>query len=1220
MVCFMRMAELFHIVMLRVCLAILAAIAAVVVFVWLRHVCRWLIRQLTPSMLAVFALIAAYTATVAQKGGRGGGTGTPEAPPGMNGNTGVLNLTDESLYFSDITVDANTVALAVRWPPGFCGDGTTIDLVSATSLVHSVWTWQNAHVVSAGETNWDVTVAREGNARFFKAVLRDSLTDMDDPDGDGLPNVYELHHGKNPWVADYASVSKLTVGEAEGDIPTIAAALARSGPYSVIEIAPGEYAGSGWSGVPLPGHPVLVTASGTRPVIRSDAFATFLLPYGTTEQTVLRNLCIDLGGRGGLRVGFWCGGNLPWSGMSSSATFEDVYVRMPNPDAHNYGWIFYRASTNRSVLTRCAVNASGARHAMGVFAIDPPPLVLENCTFPNFPSNSISTQGVALYLETTLKNYGGVLKEIGVDLSRAVFDESFTNALPLARFERGTNFFVRMESCLFPRTPLEHHAPDVLTTSYVMKGQMTWSGFPLVGSVAAMQGLGAFLPVENDPAVDTDDDGLYDYDEIYSRGTDPFLADSDGDGIPDCLEIRVGTSPTDPYSFKPVVTVVVTNTATLEYPVRVAWGCSQTGWDENGLACFANGFGTTNYVDIASQGAAYVKAYCDLNGNNEYDAAHDILLVRAIPPGSTPRISFCFGDVDEDGVSDEQERQEETDPYDDKNFRLVTTVNLESTDVATWLTNRVAWGFFPISWEMKDTESFTGASLEYLVDGVATNGELFVKVYRDLNTNGVYDAGVDAYVTNRLTRMDNGKEVTFKIGDSDRDGVGDSVEIGEGTNPLSKLDYCFNLSLTYTGVFQTTNALTFEASFGADRVYGPTVVEGKTWTYDFGHRVATMGEKVFVNVWDDANHNGSWDADETRNLLAINVTGHDMVVTNTLPYASFDRNYNEIPDWWEVQEGLDAEGVARRAYDDPDGDGLINLHEFWCGTHPLVPDGSNTLLSVAARSIDRRIWGVDPLMAVSRFTDFDPDAAVNLFTLNENFWARDLDLSCVSVWNDGSYPDTQAATLITRKHVVMANHWWNNGEYTFCDTNGQICTRSIVRWDRISDDLQLGQLDVGLPETFKPASVMSTNYVRYLSTGRYLPTLCLNQKKGATVLELEDFNCRVLEEGGRWHNQYGKNSMTNYVSEQRKNIRGTTPGGNSGCPVFLVVGNDLVLLFSKHLGSHTEDRWCRFWGPMLPFRIDAIQNKINEWEGSDAGQYQLVPLNLSVYPELVNER
>ena len=121
------------------------------------------------------------------------------------------------------------------------------------------------------------------------------------------------------------------------------------------------------------------------------------------------------------------------------------------------------------------------------------------------------------------------------------------------------------------------------------------------------------------------------------------------------------------------------------------------------------------------------------------------------------------------------------------------------------------------------------------------------------------------------------------------------------------------------------------------------------------------------------------------------------------------------------------------------------------------------------------------------------------------------------------------------------------------------------------------------------------------------------------MLELEDLDCRALETEGTWYSHYGMNSMTNYVSAQRNNIRGATPGGNSGCPVFLVVENELVLLFSKHLGSREEDRWCYFWGPTVPFRLDAIQNKINEWEGENASQYQIVPFDFSSFDEVVNQ-
>jgi hypothetical protein len=85
-------------------------------------------------------------------------------------------------------------------------------------------------------------------------------------------------------------------------------------------------------------------------------------------------------------------------------------------------------------------------------------------------------------------------------------------------------------------------------------------------------------------------------------------------------------------------------------------------------------------------------------------------------------------------------------------------------------------------------------------------------------------------------------------------------------------------------------------------------------------------------------------------------------------------------------------------------------------------------------------------------------------------------------------------------------------------------------------------------------------------------------------------------------------------------VRGATVDGNSGCPVFVVAGNDLVLLFSKHLGQKGGETWKRYWGPVLPFRLEVIQRKIDEWEGADASQYQIAPFDFSSFREIINQR
>jgi hypothetical protein len=48
---------------------------------------------------------------------------------------------------------------------------------------------------------------------------------------------------------------------------------------------------------------------------------------------------------------------------------------------------------------------------------------------------------------------------------------------------------------------------------------------------------------------DSDGDGLSDGDEVHAHGTNPLAADTDGDGWSDAAEIQAGTNPLDPQSF-----------------------------------------------------------------------------------------------------------------------------------------------------------------------------------------------------------------------------------------------------------------------------------------------------------------------------------------------------------------------------------------------------------------------------------------------------------------------------------------------------------------------------------------------------------------------------------------------------------------------------------------------------------------------------------------------
>jgi hypothetical protein len=57
----------------------------------------------------------------------------------------------------------------------------------------------------------------------------------------------------------------------------------------------------------------------------------------------------------------------------------------------------------------------------------------------------------------------------------------------------------------------------------------------------------------NPDVADTDGDGLTDGAEVNTHGTSPLLVDTDGDGFGDGIEVAAGTDPLDPASHPPSV-------------------------------------------------------------------------------------------------------------------------------------------------------------------------------------------------------------------------------------------------------------------------------------------------------------------------------------------------------------------------------------------------------------------------------------------------------------------------------------------------------------------------------------------------------------------------------------------------------------------------------------------------------------------------------------------
>ena len=200
---------------------------------------------------------------------------------------------------SEITVMTNGIDLVLHRPPTNDLAAVEVVLVGSTNLVTATWEPYTNLVFGAGETNVAVWVDRAqldahavSNACFFAFINagdtdEDGLanwherfnlkTEPDDADSDkdglrddwevahgfdplssadcvlstrpdGIPDVYVIQNGGDPAIlSDAALVPVFTASENSGT--NLAAALAASVEYSIVEVEPGIHEGKGWTGM-----------------------------------------------------------------------------------------------------------------------------------------------------------------------------------------------------------------------------------------------------------------------------------------------------------------------------------------------------------------------------------------------------------------------------------------------------------------------------------------------------------------------------------------------------------------------------------------------------------------------------------------------------------------------------------------------------------------------------------------------------------------------------------------------------------------------------------------------------------------------------------------------------------------------------------------------------------------------------------------------------------
>lgn len=237
---------------------------------------------------------------------------------------------------------------------------------------------------------------------------------------------------------------------------------------------------------------------------------------------------------------------------------------------------------------------------------------------------------------------------------------------------------------------------------------------------------------------------------------------------------------------------------------------------------------------------------------------------------------------------------------------------------------------------------------------------------------------------------------------------------------------------------------------------------------------------------------------------------------------------------------------------------------------------SNTLAAASASGVESNLYNSDAY-------------ATTNFVRNADCWAADFDLTCASPWNSysGRY---RAGTLVTSQHVAYAVHYTapTGTVFRFVDATNGVHDRTLVDQRLLAYDIAIGLLDEPLGAEITPAKVLGMDQIGYLR-GRYglrdapgLRLVCLDKHEsawlaGSTLMETVS--------GHRWESPYAYFSGSTNLPYSRERA----VGGDSGNPIFMIVGGETTLLSTFY--SPTS-------GPFLPYSRTAIETAIADMGGS----------------------
>ena len=422
---------------------------------------------------------------------------------------------------------------------------------------------------------------------------------------------------------------------------------------------------------------------------------------------------------------------------------------------------------------------------------------------------------------------------------------------------------------------------------------------PLTLSMSANQSVAALFTVDTR---DEDEDGLTNFEEIVTYGTDPANADSDGDGFSDGLEIGNNADPNDPLAFPTrQLTVNDSDNGTITgfgpYPLGATAVLEATpdlghvflGW--NGDASGADNPLTVVMTTNQSVGATFAADQRDPDGDGLTN--YEELLVCGTDPNNP--------DTDGDGSSDGQEKSEGSDPIEATSFptRLLT-ISPPSNGVITGAGSYQLGTAAVIEASPTPGYLFRG----WTGDAAGTNNPLTLAMTADQSVGALFSEDEADPDEDGLTNYE--EIVVYGTdpanADTDGDGFGDGQEKNEGSDPAEATSFPTRIltisppsngTISGAGSYQLGTAATLQANPNPGYIFSG-------WTGD----ASGSNNPLTISMAADQSVGAIFSADET-DPDEDGLTNYEEIVVYGTDPANVDTDGDGFGDGQEKNEGSD---------------------------------------------------------------------------------------------------------------------------------------------------------------------------------------------------------------------------------------------------------------------------------------------------------------------------